>query len=149
MLSEYDKIARKGAVYSQFRNLWDIWKFNNIFNSFAYVFENHINITIDPKKSEDVLWREIHPKRRNKIRKSLKEGTSVRELTYITDVEMIYDILNVVYRHARLPIVDISIFESSFESLVPQGMIKYFGAYNNKKLIGVRCILTYRKTLYD
>ena len=149
ILNEYDKVIKKKVIYSQFRNLWDLKTFKYIFNDFGYIFENHLNIAIDLKKSADTLWKEIHSKRRYKIRKALKEGTSARELTSISDIEMMYAILNEVYNNAKLPIADISMFLTTFKFLGPRAMVKFFGAYNDEKLIGTICVLVYRKTLYD
>ena len=149
ILREYNKIARKMAIYSQFRNLWDIQKFSDSFNNLGYYFEDHLNIILDISKPESLLWKEVHPKRRNEIRRALKEGTSMKELKSSADIDRMYEILYEVYKNTKLPIADKSLFISAFRILSSRGMIKYFAAFNNRKIIGAICILAYREILYD
>lgn len=149
ILNEYNKIVRKRALYSQFRNLWDMQNFNEIFINLGYSFEDHLNIIIDLKKPEEILWKEIHPTRRKQIKRASKRGISVQELKNIDNFNKSYQILREVYANAKLPIADKSMFEASFRILAPQEMVKYFGAFNNNEIIGLRYILVFRKTLYD
>jgi serine/alanine adding enzyme len=149
ILNEYEKIARKMVLYSQFRNLWNIEKFSDSFRSFSYSFKDHLNIIIDLNKPESLLWKEVHPKRRNEIRRAYKEGTYMQELVSFSDIDSMYEILHKVYNNAKMPIADKSLFAAAFKILAPLGLIKYFGAYNNQKIIGVVCILAYKKILYD
>lgn len=149
ILRNYERIVRRRAVYSQFRNLWNMQKFKEIFIHLRYTFEDHLNIIVDLSKSESLLWKEVHSKRRNEIRRAIKEGTSVLELKNFVDLDNIYWILHEVYKNAKLPIADKSLFVESFKVLGLRGMIKYFGAFNNNEIIGGICILCYRETLYN
>ncbi|MFX0135576.1 MAG: lipid II:glycine glycyltransferase FemX [Candidatus Hodarchaeota archaeon] len=149
ILGEYEKIAKKRAVYSQFRNLFDMQKFSKIFYHFGYSFENHLNIIIDLKKSEEVLWKEIHCERRHNIRRALNKGTFVEEIKNFSDLLRIYHIICQVYNNAKLPIADKSLFEGAVRILSPHGMVKCFGAFYCNEIIGVRFVLSYKKSLYD
>lgn len=149
ILREYDKIARKKAIYSQFRNLWYVQKFNEMFNELGYSLKDYLNIIIDLKKSEDLLWKELHPKRRSQIRRASKRSLAARELKDPDSINKVYPILVEVYNNAKLPIADKSMFIAATKILAPRGMIKYFGAFYNDEIIGVRCVLAYRETLYD
>ena len=149
ILGEYDTIIKKKTIYSQFRNLWKMQKFEKIFTGANYNYEDHLNIIIDLNKPESVLWNELHSKRRNEIRRALREGTYIKELNDLSQIDRLYEILCEVYRSAKLPLVDKSMFISAFNILGQNGMIQYFGALNNNELIGVICILVYKQTLYD
>jgi lipid II:glycine glycyltransferase (peptidoglycan interpeptide bridge formation enzyme) len=149
ILKEYDKIVGKKAVYAQFRNQWNMKDAIVMYNDHGYVYENHLDIIIDLGKSESALWSEIHSKRRNEIRRAYKEGTEFKELTRRADIDTIYDILSAVYRSGKLPIVDKSMFVAAFETLYPRDMARFFGATYENEVIGVMCVLLYRKTVYD
>lgn len=149
ILGEYGKIMRKFAIYSQFRNLWLSDSLKHLFTKNLYVYEDHLNILVDLRKPEDVLWKEMHSKRRNEIRRALKEGTYVRELVFPSEIEVMYDILREVYTNAKLPLADKSMFMAAFEILQPRGLSRYFGAFNNGNFIGVICLLTYKHVIYD
>jgi len=149
LLREYDNVVGERALYSQFRNLWDVRKSSVIFNDFGYCLEDRLNIIIDLSKSEELLWKEVHPKRRNEIRKATKEGILVYELNTQKEIAELHEILSEVYKTAELPIADRSLFVGAFEILSSKDMIKYFGAFDREELIGVICILAYREVLYD
>lgn len=149
ILQAYEKLARKKAVYSQYRNLWDTGDVSTIFREVGCSYEPHLNILVDLGKPEETLWREVHSKRRNEIRRASKEGTTVRELTTDAEVAKAYPILHEVYQEARLPLADISLFRQAFRVLGAKGMVRFFGAFNDGELIGVMCVLSYRDVLYD
>jgi len=145
ILSAYDGIVRKHALYSEFRNLWDIQAYTSVFDYFDYSYEEHLNIFIDLTLSEKALWDGLYPQKRNKIRKALKAGTTVHQLDDHKDIEKAYGILCHVYERAKLPIADKSLFIHAYNAHI----VKFFGAFNNNTMIGARCILVYRHTLYD
>jgi lipid II:glycine glycyltransferase (peptidoglycan interpeptide bridge formation enzyme) len=149
ILQAYDEKVRSKALYSQFRNLWDVNDYLDTFNKNGYKFENHLNIIIDLKKSESLLWQEMNPTRRKQIRRAAKRGTTVKELTEIRDIESAYKILIEVYKNAKLPIPHISLFTESFSKMNSIGILRGFGALYKDSIIGARFILTYRKTIHD
>jgi len=149
ILQEYDNLVCNSAVYTQIRNLRDMAGNMQVFEEAKFLYEEHLNIIVELSKPEEQLWREMHSKRRNEIRRALKEGTYVRELVQISDVEKMYGILDEVYHYAKLPLVDKSMFIAAFEILRPIGLCRYFGAFNNGNLVGAICLLAYKQCLYD
>jgi lipid II:glycine glycyltransferase (peptidoglycan interpeptide bridge formation enzyme) len=113
------------------------------------MYDEHLNILVNIGQSEEALWKDVHTKRRNEIRRAYKEGTSFRELVTETGVGETYRILEDVYGKAKLPLHDRSMFSAAFETLRPKGMIRFFGAINQNKLIGVIVVLCYKDRIYD
>jgi len=148
ILQEYENLLGDSAIYTQIRNLGDTGNIH-IFEEARFVYEEHLNIIVDLSKPEDLLWKEVHSKRRNEIRRAQKEGTYTRELVQMSDVEKMYGILREVYHNAKLPFADKSMFMAAFEMLKPVGLCRYFGAYNNGTLVGTICVLAYKQRLYD
>lgn len=146
ILGAYDKSIKKIVLYSQFRNLWDSGYGKDIFSSLGYAFQEHFDIFIDLNKPEEALWQELDSKKRNEIRRASKENTLVLETG---DIEQLYNILKEVYKNARLPLADISLFKSAFRILGSKGMIKCFGAFNNGEIIGIMCVLIYKGLVYN
>jgi len=149
ILQEYEKLVCDSAIYTQIRNLGDMCKNLHVFKDTKYICEEHLDIIVDISKPEDVLWKEVNSKGRNKIRRALKEGTYVRELVQMSDVEKMYEILREVYHNAKLPLVDRSMFIAAFKILKPLGLCSYFGAFHDGNLVGVLCVLAYKQCLYD
>lgn len=149
LLMEYDKIAGEKAIYSQFRNLYDIGGFSDVFEGSGYTFRDHLDIIVDLTKPVDLLWRELHPTRRKQVKRAGRRGIRVEALEDLGDLERFYLILLEVYKSARLPLAHRSMFEAAGKVLNSRGMIKYFVAMNDEIAIGVRFVLAYRDRLYD
>ncbi|MCK4763570.1 MAG: peptidoglycan bridge formation glycyltransferase FemA/FemB family protein [Candidatus Aminicenantes bacterium] len=149
LLRHYNREIKRKAIYSQYRNFWEQADSIPVFREHGYTYEEHLNLHIDLTKSEEQLWREVSSKRRNEIRRAKKEGTTVKELTRETEIKEAYEILKEVYSRARLPLHDRSLFNAAYDILFPKGNIKFFGAFYEKKLIGVIVVLCYKDRVYD
>jgi serine/alanine adding enzyme len=151
LLIEFNKICRKKAVYSQFRNLWDINCFKNIFDEKGYEYEEHLNFVFDLKIGEEFLWNRIHPTRRKQINRGIKREvkTTVVGSLLMADLESCYKILKAVYKAAKLPVPDPGFFKSAVKILCPAGYLKTILATYHGEIIGFRFFLCYNGSLYD
>ncbi len=151
LLKEYNRLISPLAIYSQFRNISDMSFCRPVFTKCGYTYEEHLNILVDLTKSEEQLWKDIHTKRRNEIRKAEKAGLVVREFSTKEDIESAYSILQEVYSRAKLPLMNKKLLENAVRILSPgsTNMIRLMGAYKENKLIGVMILLAYKGILYD
>ena len=151
LLKEYDKIIKKKAIYSQFRNLWDWKEKKEIFESNGFNYEDHLDILFDLKKSEDDLWKEMKGTRRKGIKRSYKKGVEVRSID-LTNMEIIneaYNIIHNVYSEIKLPLPGEDFFKGAVEILDRNKYLYTIGAFLNAELIGVRFVLCYKNLIYD
>jgi len=149
LLGQYNRQFKKKVIFSQFRNFWDQEESKSVFVSRGYGYQEHLNFLVDLELNEDELWKRVHSKRRNEIRRAKKEGTRVQEITGETGIIEAYAILGKVYKKAGLPLHHQSLFMTAFRELHPPGMIRFFGAYLQDKLIGTMVVLCFKDTLYD
>ncbi|MGC9152085.1 MAG: lipid II:glycine glycyltransferase FemX [Microbacter sp.] len=149
LLREMKKTMRFRAVYSEFRNLFDMTSMHSAFMAQKAIFEDHLDILIDLQKAEEVLWNEVRPKRRNAIRHAQKQSVEVRELSTDVEREASWRIIQRLYRREKLPLAPKAMFDRAFAFLVPKGMLKIYGAFHQGQLIGTRYILAYKTILYD
>ena len=149
LLEHYDLLVKRKAVYTQFRNLFDMKTASGLFIKSGYSYEEHLNILIDLNFSEEQLWKGIHSKRRNEIRKAEKEGLTVDEIDNPDSIRRTYPILKEVYQRAKLPIPDQSLFYNAFKILGSKGYMKVFGAFYQDKLIGTMYVFSCHKRIYD
>ncbi|MCP4219538.1 MAG: GNAT family N-acetyltransferase [bacterium] len=149
LLKGYNKVIKRKAIYTQFRNMWDPLDEKELFEANGYVFEEHLNILVDISKTEEQLWKEVHFKGRNKVRRAAKEGTTFRELKTPEECALAYDILKDVYSRAKLPLHDKSMFDAAIKILLPKGMVRFFGAVNEDKVIGTIVMLCYGNRMFD
>jgi lipid II:glycine glycyltransferase (peptidoglycan interpeptide bridge formation enzyme) len=149
LLKSYNKQIQHRAIYSQFRNLFDMTDEMSSFSTNGFFCEDHLNILVNLEKSEEELWKDVYSKRRNEIRRAIREGTKMREITSETEIREAYTILSDVYQRAKVPLHDWSMFKAAYDILHPKGMVKYFGAINQGKIIGTIVVLCYKDRVYD
>lgn len=141
---------KKQVVYVEFRNIWDVSNYRHVFANHGFNYEDHLDILIDLKKSEQDLWDAMTRDRK----KSIKKGQKELEVRLISDddnyqIDSVYNLLGVVYKRVRLPLPHKYFFLNVIKSLHPKGYIKIFGAYKDSVLIGVRLVLCYNGLIYD
>jgi serine/alanine adding enzyme len=123
LLNAYNLKVKDKVIYSQFRNMFDMQSFSDAFHRNGYFYEDHLNIIIDITKSEEVLWNEVHSKRRNQIRKAIKENLEVKELKGKDNLKIAFEILKEVYSNANLPLLSFECFKKVYENLSEKGYI--------------------------
>jgi len=150
ILKAFNERIKGSVVFSQFRNLWDWNELKSIFNEFSFEYEAHLDILVDIEPNEDELWKKIASKARNKIRKSIKANITFEVI--IPDeslVDKAYEIFQEIYKNAKIPLADKSLFMNSFKVLSKKNMIKYFCAIKDNEVIGIRIGLLYKNLIYD
>jgi len=148
-LKEYNKIVKKKAIYTQLRNLWDWKDSRKIFEKKRYTYEEHLNIVVDLKKSQDELWKDVHSKRRNEIRRAKKKGVTFSVDTSLDALKRCYKIIEEVYSYAKLPYPSFTFFKAFFENSQERIGLKLFTAKYNNEIIGCMLALVFKDTIYD
>ena len=137
------------AIYTQVRNLSDQTLYLELMQTLHYRYEDHLNIIIDLNKSEEQLWQELNSKRRNEIRKAIKEDTVVELINTRAGLETCYVILQEVYRRAKLPLPKFKHFEALLQTGTERDGLRVFVAKFDNKIIGCMICLAYGDTLFD
>lgn len=148
LLSAFDSFIQKRAVYSEFRNLFDLTEYKDIFLKMRFRYEEHLNFIIDLTLSEEQLWKNLNQKRRNSIRKAQKENITSLETTSESDLEESYKIIKDVYKRAALPYPNLIYFKKALKYLT-SGHFKVFSAYFEGKMIAIVYALCYKDIIYD
>ena len=149
LMGFYDSMVRRKIIYTEIRNMWNTSQILNIFSNLGYVYRDHLNFLIDLRESKEKLWNNLSRKRRNNIRRGMKRGVIVDEITDKDQIPLFYNLIRETYKNAKLPLADISLFESVFELLVPKGNARFFVAMHENKYIGAILVLCYKKIIYD
>ncbi len=150
LLKAYNKKIKRKVVFSQFRNLWDWKDLRLVFEKNQYSYDAHLDILIDLEQDEESLWKNINGKARNKIRKANKAAITFKTIDIDENiVDISYQILENVYKNAKIPLADKSLFENSYNVLSKSNMIKFFCAVKDDQIIGIRIGLIYKDMIYD
>lgn len=148
ILKEYNKFIKNKALYSQFRNSRNWNDAKSIFIKNGFKYEEHLNILIDLTKSEEQLWKEVHSKRRNEVRRASKEGTYFSVEHSVNSLKNCYFILQEVYKRAKLPIPDYNFFYNLY-CMNSNSKLILFCAYYEGELIGCMLALAFKDKIYD
>lgn len=151
LLKEYLIRNKKKTIYSQIRNIYDTNEYKSVFQDIGFDYNEHLNILFDLTKGEDNLWMDIHKYRKKEIRNCYKKGISVRLIqNHENDLLLkAYEMIFKLYKKLYLPVYSKNFFDIASKILFPLDYLKVFGAFLDKKLIGVRYILCYKNMLYD
>jgi len=147
LVNKYDSRVSHSSLYTEIRNMHNIQEMLNDIDNYAYI--DHLNYIITLNQSEDDLWHQIHKSRRKNINRSEKAGVVVEEVVNSDEIPAFYNLLNQTYNSVKIPLADISLFESAFQHLVPKGLAKFFFARHEDDYIGARAVLLYKDTIYD
>ena len=149
LLEHYDKIVQKKVLYTLVRNMYDTSEISNAFNSKSYKYEDHLNYLIDLNQSVNELWTRLYKSRRNGINRAKRRGVIIEEVINSDVIPILYELLKETYMNAKLPLADISLFQSIFEILSQRNMAKIFIANWENTYIGTIIITSYRNTIFD
>lgn len=147
LVNKYDLHASRSSLYTEIRNMYDVQDTLNHLEYYSFV--DHLNFIINLNQSEENLWSQIHKSRRKNINRAEKAGVVVEEIVSSDEIPAFYTLLSVTYNNVKVPLADISLFESAFKQLVPKGMAKFYLARHENEYIGARAVLLYKDQIYD
>jgi serine/alanine adding enzyme len=148
IIQYYNRFIKNKVIYSQFRNQW-VSKHTDVFLKNGYEYEDHLNIYIDLTKSQEVLWNELHTNRKKNLKKSTKALVEIKEIQQANELKDGYEILKEVYKNANVPLAPEQFFKNAWNVLQKENLIKIFGAYHGRELLGIRLILCYKNVITD
>lgn len=145
---EYNR-SKSPTIYTQVRNLCSQIMYREVMERAGFVYEEHLNIIVDLTKTEEQLWQEVHSKRRNEIRRAIKEQTTVEVHSDLDTLNSCYAILKEVYQRAKLPLPALNHFEALLQAGHERDGLILFVAKFEKNIIGCMLCLAYGNTLFD
>jgi len=147
LLSEYNRQAAKGILFTEFRNVHDVSDLQPVLEKNRYCFEDHLNFLIDLTRPPEALWKNIRSNAQRNIRKAQKSGVTIAEAHTPEEVQAAYTVLQDVYRRIQVPLPDVSLFTAAFEILHPKNMMHILFARLNGVDIGALTLLVYKGSM--
>jgi lipid II:glycine glycyltransferase (peptidoglycan interpeptide bridge formation enzyme) len=146
LLRNYNKIVSSKAIYSQFRNLFDMNNYYLPFDKNGYKLEEHLDILINLKKTKEELEEQLHKERKRNIAKAIKEGLTFKVLDKEEDIKTVILLLKKTYSRVRVPFSCEELFLNS--QLILDRNVVFFGAFLKDKMIAGQVRLCYKDTVY-
>jgi lipid II:glycine glycyltransferase (peptidoglycan interpeptide bridge formation enzyme) len=148
LMKHYDKIVHKKVLYTEIRMLSDIPNFDLYISQNGYISEEHFNASIGLNKSVDDIWNQIKRDKKRGIKKAEKNGITVEECKNRDEIQIFYNLVSETYKNAKIPLADISLFESVFDILVPVRRAVFLFAKHDNKYIATQIALMDNNTIY-
>jgi lipid II:glycine glycyltransferase (peptidoglycan interpeptide bridge formation enzyme) len=148
LLLTYKKKMQGKILFTELRNLSDLSSFQPAMNDCNFFFEDHMNFLIDLDQSEEALWHNLKRTCRQNIRAAAEHGIIVEEVSDRSQLPIAYHLLENVYTRIRVPLTDISLFESAYDVLAHDERLKIFLARLEDHFVGVFFILIHNQSLY-
>lgn len=148
VLLDYYQKKHANQIVTEIRNHYLNDEIKSVMNDLGFSFEDHLNILVNLNQSEEDLWKQIHPKRRNEIIKAQKTEIQVK-LINNNELEKAYQILKDVYSRIKLPLLPIKFFKTALMKRTNDYGLDIWGAYSQHQMIGVMVVLKYKKMIYD
>jgi hypothetical protein len=149
LLEKYNSIFGNKLVYTQIRNIFNVDNHNQIFEKHNFQRIDHLNYIIELNSNIEIIWDNVHPKRKNEIRKGAKEGVTAREIDYRTELKSAYDIVETIYKKAKLPLHEYPFFQNAIKVQGGDNILRIIGGYFDSKLIGVMYLLCFEGRVYN
>lgn len=149
LIESYNELAKKKGLYTEIRMLSDIPEFNSIISGCGYLYEKHFNALINLKnKSIEDLWQQIKRDKKRGIKKAEEIGMTIEQCVDKDKIEIAYELISETYKIAKIPLADISLFESVFDILVPQNRALFLLVKYNGEYIATQVAIMDEKTIY-
>lgn len=134
------------STYFEFRNLFSLTSYLDIFNKYGFKFKPHLNYLVLLDEEKAVKKRMSESKVRQ-IKSSLKAGVTISEVKDIYEVNDLYAILKKLYiEKVKKPLPGVELFQYFFQ--MNHG--KIFIIQKDDKIIGgIICPIFKNKTIYE
>lgn len=135
---EYVEIRNPYATVTQ--DLFPIWGYDN--------FQRYIVFKVDLAKEPNELWRNLHKKTRNAVRKAMKSEVETTEIKDAEQLKAYYKLyLQTQKRHGSPP-HDYALFEKLYEAFRVKGKIKILLAEHRGKYIAGIIVFSHHQTIF-
>jgi lipid II:glycine glycyltransferase (peptidoglycan interpeptide bridge formation enzyme) len=150
ILKKYSGIARKKAIYSQFRNIYHCGNTHNSFQDSGFVYKDHLDIIMDLTQGEKALWEQVHKNRKKKINNGHNKGIEVAITTLENNdtFKKLYPFLQKLYKKIKLPVPSFEYFYEAVKIFESKGYLKTFMATCNNEIVGFTMVFVYKGLIY-
>jgi serine/alanine adding enzyme len=149
MLKSYTDQTMNNALFSEFRNLHDQSPLQSVYRDCGFVYEKHLNYLIDLTGSVEEVFQHIGSRTRKSIRRGLRQGdVNINEARNLADVMTCYGLIRRSYQYAHVPLADWSLFETAFELLTPNNMLRFYLAHVGNVPVAASAELFYKDIIY-
>lgn len=150
IVKAFSNRVKKECVYAEIRNLHPVnEETKNNLNSNDFKYYPHLNIVVELKESEDVLFRNLTSAKRRNVKKAISKGLEFAEIENEKELSPAYNILKEVYKKTEVPLSHYSLFKSLFDTTASTNHCKFYKTTFEGEIVGVMVALVFNDRLYE
>ena len=147
VLKALKQYAGGKAIFTEFRNFYDMSAYKTEFEAAGFEFRPHLNFLVKTDE-EAAVRKRVSKSRMRQIKSSLKLGATIEEAASEEEVLAFYQILEVLYREkVKKPLPGIELFLNFFRTPT---LCKFFVVKHEGKVVGgIVCPVFENKIIYE
>lgn len=144
----YDRSIKSSTLFTEIRNMHSSQQFKEDMISCGYQYQDYLNYLVDLRRDASTIFRSFSKGRKSDIKSLEKKGFYAKEVIDMKELESVYEILEQTYSRVKIPLADISLFESAMRHLFDKGMVKFFLAKCGDRNAGALVALIFRGVIF-
>lgn len=150
LLHTYVHEAKRDLLFTELRNRTDIRAIRSVLEQPKFRFEEECNFLVELALPVEDMWRSISRSTQKKIKRTRERGNlTIEELREREKLPVWYGLIQETFSRVHVPLADYSLFESAFDTLYPQGKIRFLLVRVQDRYIAASVALLYKAAIYD
>ena len=150
IVKAFSERVKKESVYTENRNLHPVDETTkNTLNSLDFEYYPHLNIVVELKDSEEIVFKKLTSAKRRSVKKAVSKGLVFDKINTEDELSVAYSILKEVYKKTEIPLSHLSLFKAMFNTLVPSNLCRLYKATRSGEIVGVMVALVFSDRLYE
>ena len=146
LLQKLNENVLNKAIYTEFRNLFDMSAIKEVFKENKFVFLDHLNFIIEIVNLDE-NFKNLNENRKRQIKKAIKNNVEISIPKDKNEVKEFFVILKKLYKEkVNKPLPNFNFFEKFFFS---NNLGKYFLVKSNGNIIGGIMCPIFKDTIYE
>jgi serine/alanine adding enzyme len=143
LIRHHDAAMKSCTIFAEVRPLYVSPSDFDPLLECGYERQGYWNYELALDGTEEEIFRRLGKKCRNNLRSSKRKGVQVREVDLKQNWPTVYRLFEESYSHAKVPIVDSSLFVASTDSFSTDNL-KTFVAYYHDEPVAAGCFLNHK-----
>jgi serine/alanine adding enzyme len=155
LLRAYRRQTAAQVLFTEVRHVSDVSHVRAALRAAGFAHERHLNYLIRLDRPDADLWAALSRSARQRVRSAERKGVVVEPVAMTPgargqgEAGEAYHLLEQVYRRARVPLADRSLFDAAVSVLGPRAMCHLVTARLGGEMIGARFVLVHKGRIID
>lgn len=143
LIQQHDRDMCRNVLFGEIRPNFNNQIVENALIQGGYKHMGYLNFEVELNQTEDELFQNMNPKRRNNVRSAIRRGVEIKERDLNNGIDELYRLVTCSYKRSKIPFVDSSLFHS-VANQVDSLNYRLLLAYYNGEPVSAGLFLAYK-----